>query len=135
LKNSRGDKTAIELFVAGVRGWEAGLRRRMEDGWLWVMRRLAQMEVRLLQWVHGQITVVMLNCDVSAMGNKQVQGGELGFEPKTVDLRWHSSRMAFTSQAIETPRVDGKLRFNRIVRMLQSYGQCCPQFAPISTRA
>jgi hypothetical protein len=27
LKNSRGDKTAIELFVAGVRGWEAGLRR------------------------------------------------------------------------------------------------------------
>jgi hypothetical protein len=24
---SRGDKTAIELFVAGVRGWEAGLRR------------------------------------------------------------------------------------------------------------
>jgi hypothetical protein len=26
-KNSRGDKTAIELFVAGVRGWEAGLRR------------------------------------------------------------------------------------------------------------
>jgi hypothetical protein len=26
-ENSRGDKTAIELFVAGVRGWEAGLRR------------------------------------------------------------------------------------------------------------
>jgi hypothetical protein len=26
-KNSRGDKTAIEPFIAGVRGWEAGLRR------------------------------------------------------------------------------------------------------------
>ena len=26
-ENSRGDKTAIELFVAGVRGWEAGLQR------------------------------------------------------------------------------------------------------------
>jgi len=24
---SRGDRTAIELFVAGVRGWEGGLRR------------------------------------------------------------------------------------------------------------
>jgi hypothetical protein len=24
---SRGDKTAIELFLAGIRGWEAGLRR------------------------------------------------------------------------------------------------------------
>jgi hypothetical protein len=31
-KSNRGDKTAIELFVAGVRGWEAGLRRRLEDG-------------------------------------------------------------------------------------------------------
>ena len=29
---SRDDKTAIELFVAGVRGWEAGLRRKLEDG-------------------------------------------------------------------------------------------------------
>jgi hypothetical protein len=27
LKNSRGDKTAIELFLAGIQGWEAGLRR------------------------------------------------------------------------------------------------------------
>jgi hypothetical protein len=26
-RNIRGDKTAIELFVAGVRGWQAGLRR------------------------------------------------------------------------------------------------------------
>ena len=24
---TRGDKTAIELFIAGVRGWEAGLQR------------------------------------------------------------------------------------------------------------
>ena len=31
LKN-RGDKTAIELFIAGIRGWEAGLRRRLENG-------------------------------------------------------------------------------------------------------
>jgi hypothetical protein len=31
LHNSRGDKTAIELFVAGVRGWEAELQRRMDD--------------------------------------------------------------------------------------------------------
>jgi len=26
-ENSRGDKTAIELFLASVRGWEAGLLR------------------------------------------------------------------------------------------------------------
>lgn len=31
-KNSRGDKTAIELFLAGIRGWEAELRRRLDDG-------------------------------------------------------------------------------------------------------
>jgi hypothetical protein len=29
---SRDNKTAIELFIAGVRGWEAGLRRQMDDG-------------------------------------------------------------------------------------------------------
>jgi hypothetical protein len=29
---SRGDKTAIELFIAGIRGWQAGLRRRLDDG-------------------------------------------------------------------------------------------------------
>jgi hypothetical protein len=29
LRNSRGDKTPLELFVAGVRGWEAAVRRRM----------------------------------------------------------------------------------------------------------
>jgi hypothetical protein len=28
----RGDKTAMELFIAGVRGWEAGLRRWLDDG-------------------------------------------------------------------------------------------------------
>jgi hypothetical protein len=28
--SSRGDKTAIELFVGGVRGWGAALRRWME---------------------------------------------------------------------------------------------------------
>ena len=53
---------------------------------------------------------------------------ELGFEPRMVAFRWHSFRMAFPSQAIETPGVDGKLRFDHIVRMLQSHGQCCPQF-------
>jgi hypothetical protein len=31
-ETSRGDWTPSELFVVGVRGWEAGLRRRMEDG-------------------------------------------------------------------------------------------------------
>jgi hypothetical protein len=31
-EKSRGDKTAIELFVTGIRGWEAELRRRLEDG-------------------------------------------------------------------------------------------------------
>ena len=31
-ENSRGDRTAIELFIAGVRGWEAGLRRRIGEG-------------------------------------------------------------------------------------------------------
>jgi hypothetical protein len=58
------------------------------------------------------------------------QAGDLGFEPKTLVFRWHSSRMAFTSQAIETPRIKGKPRFNYIIRMLQSHGQFCPQFAP-----
>jgi hypothetical protein len=58
------------------------------------------------------------------------QAGDLGFEPKTLVFRWHSSRMAFTSQAVETPRIERKLCFNRIVRRLQSHGQCCPQFAP-----
>jgi hypothetical protein len=29
--SSRGDKTALELFVAGVLGWEAGLRSRFEN--------------------------------------------------------------------------------------------------------
>ena len=33
LKNSRDNKTPLELFLAGVRGWEAGLRRRVvEEG-------------------------------------------------------------------------------------------------------
>ncbi len=31
-KASRDDKTRLELFIAGVRGWEAGIRRRMADG-------------------------------------------------------------------------------------------------------
>jgi len=35
-KYSRGNKTAIELFLAGIACWEAGLRRmddwRMDDG-------------------------------------------------------------------------------------------------------
>jgi hypothetical protein len=26
-KDNRGDKTAIELFLAGILGWEAGMRR------------------------------------------------------------------------------------------------------------
>ena len=29
---SRGDKTAIELFRQGLDGWDAGLRRRMDNG-------------------------------------------------------------------------------------------------------
>jgi len=28
----RGDWTPLELFLAGIRGWEAGLRRRIDDG-------------------------------------------------------------------------------------------------------
>jgi len=31
-KNSRSDKTPIELFLAGIRGWETGIRRQFEDG-------------------------------------------------------------------------------------------------------
>jgi hypothetical protein len=30
VSSSRDNGTAIELFVAGVRGWEVGLRRQME---------------------------------------------------------------------------------------------------------
>jgi hypothetical protein len=55
--------------------------------------------------------------------------GELGFEPKRVTFRWHSHRIAFTSQAIETPKVKGKPHFDHIVRMSRSCGQYCPQFA------
>jgi hypothetical protein len=29
---SRDDRTAIELFIAAVRGWEGGIRRRLIDG-------------------------------------------------------------------------------------------------------
>jgi hypothetical protein len=30
VSSSRGDKTAIELFLGGIRGWEADLRRRVQ---------------------------------------------------------------------------------------------------------
>src|ERR1700730_9406757 len=30
-KNSRGDKTPLELFLKGVAGWDAALRRRVDD--------------------------------------------------------------------------------------------------------
>jgi hypothetical protein len=30
-KNNRGDWTPLELFIAGVQGWEGHLRRRPED--------------------------------------------------------------------------------------------------------
>src|SRR5262249_48060504 len=30
--NSRGDWMPLELFLAGIRGWEAGLRRWIDDG-------------------------------------------------------------------------------------------------------
>jgi hypothetical protein len=29
---SRDDKTTIELFLTGIWGWEAGLRRKLENG-------------------------------------------------------------------------------------------------------
>jgi hypothetical protein len=29
-QNTRDDKTAIELFLTGIWGWEAGLRRKLE---------------------------------------------------------------------------------------------------------
>lgn len=32
LQRSRGDETAIELFIAGIQEWEAGIRRRVDDG-------------------------------------------------------------------------------------------------------
>jgi hypothetical protein len=51
-----------------------------------------------------------------------------------VVFRWHWPRIAFTSQAIEAPKVEGKRRFDHIVRTLRSQGQCCPQFAPNSER-
>jgi hypothetical protein len=30
-EKSRGDKTPLELFIAGVQGWQAGLRRHFES--------------------------------------------------------------------------------------------------------
>ena len=30
-KKDRGDWTPLELFVAGIQGWEAGLRRQFEN--------------------------------------------------------------------------------------------------------
>jgi hypothetical protein len=32
MKKSGEDRTAIELFIAGVQGWEVPLRRQMEGG-------------------------------------------------------------------------------------------------------
>jgi hypothetical protein len=32
LQHNRGDKTPLELFLGGVAGWEAGLRRWLDDG-------------------------------------------------------------------------------------------------------
>jgi hypothetical protein len=32
LEKNRGDKTAIELFLREIRGLEAGVRRKIEDG-------------------------------------------------------------------------------------------------------
>ena len=32
---SRDNKTAIELFMVGIRGWEAGLRRQLENCKAW----------------------------------------------------------------------------------------------------
>ena len=32
LRTSRGDKIPFELSVAAIRGWDAGLRRRLDDG-------------------------------------------------------------------------------------------------------
>jgi hypothetical protein len=31
VSSSRGDKTPLELFIAGIQGWEGGFRRRMDD--------------------------------------------------------------------------------------------------------
>jgi hypothetical protein len=31
-ENSRDDKTSIELFLAGIRGWESLLQKRLDDG-------------------------------------------------------------------------------------------------------
>ncbi len=31
LEQARGDKTAIELFLAGIAGWETGLRRQFDS--------------------------------------------------------------------------------------------------------
>jgi hypothetical protein len=31
LTTNRGDWTPLELFLNGIRGWEAGLRRRIDD--------------------------------------------------------------------------------------------------------
>jgi hypothetical protein len=31
-EKSRGDKTAIELFLTGIWGWETELRRKLENG-------------------------------------------------------------------------------------------------------
>jgi hypothetical protein len=31
-QTSGEDRTAIELFIAGVRGWEGDIRRRLDDG-------------------------------------------------------------------------------------------------------
>jgi hypothetical protein len=62
---------------------------------------------------------------------KDLRVWELGFEPRMVVFRWHSPRIALTSLAIETPKVETKSHFDNIARMLCSLRQYCPQFAPI----
>ena len=33
IKTSGEDKTAVELFIAGIRGWESEVRRQVEGGY------------------------------------------------------------------------------------------------------
>src|SRR5262249_55448431 len=58
--------------------------------------------------------------------------GELGFEPRLVVFRWHSPRVVFTSQAIETPKVKRKPRFDHIARNVAFTGAVLPPFLEAS---
>ena len=74
----------------------------------------------------------MLIC-ISCWWKATKKAGELGFEPRTVALRWQSPRIAVTSRTIETPKTKRKPTFRSHCRHLAFTGAMLPS-SPRTTR-